>query len=180
MTEELAPASPATTDEYWLEEVRKRAIEAGVHYNAIEFTQPEKTARVLKLLAAEYSVRRISKETGMGHAAIQRLKWTHKETLESRRKELARTYGMAAEAVVALAFKKIEMLEDDEDALANTTLKDIALSGAILTDKAMQLSGMATVTIEHRSGPSIEDAQKAIMAARQKVADNLKEGAIDV
>jgi len=87
---------------------------------------------------------------------------------------------MAAEAVVALAFKKIEMLEDDEAALASTTLKDIALSGAILTDKAMQLSGMATVTIEHRSGPSIEDAQKAIMAARQKVADNLKLGSIDV
>ena len=51
---------------------------------------------------------------------------------------------------------------------------------AILTDKAMALAGMATVTIEHRKGPSIEDAQAAILAARQKIADKSKAVAIDV
>lgn len=180
MNHHLTTPDEEPPDEYWMVAVQERAKESERPGMTVEFKKPKECAMALKMLAANHSVIKISRETGLSTHTVQNLKWRHKETLESRRKELARTYGIAAEATVALAFKKVEMLEDDDALLAQTSLKDIALSGAILTDKAVLLSGMATTVIEHRSGPSIEDAQAAIMAARQKIADRAKAEAIDV
>ena len=164
---------------YWMEQVRQRALDRGA-YNTVEVIKPEKCAMALEGLAHGTPMKRIAAKTGLDIRTVRDLRWRHKETLESRRKDMARRYGQAAEAAMDIGFKKIEMLEDDDEMLAATSLKDIALSSAIFVDKAMQLSGMATVTIEHRSGPSIEDAQKAIIAARQKIADKARDGAIDV
>jgi hypothetical protein len=44
----------------------------------------------------------------------------------------------------------------------------------IAHDKALALSNHATVVIEHRSGPTIEDAMLAIQAARDRVAAKLR------
>jgi len=164
---------------YWMEVVRQESL-AKHDCRSIESLQPQKAAMALEMLARCDSIRKISRATGLSTSTIQQMKWRHAETLETRKKKLARVYGIGAETAMNLTFQKLEMLEDDEDALAQTSLKDIALTTAILTDKAMALSGMATVTIEHRKGPSIEDAQAAITAARAKIAERSRTTAIDV
>ena len=164
---------------YWMEVVAEEAARKHDGH-CVESTKPKQAALALQMLAQSESIRKISKATGLSTSTIQQMKWRHNETLETRKKKLARVYGIGAETAMNLTFQKLEMLEDDEDALSQTSLKDIALTTAILTDKAMALAGMATVTIEHRKGPSIEDAQAAIMAARQKIADKSREVAIDV
>ena len=163
----------------WFEEVRQRA-EKEADVRSLELTEPGKAAMVLEMLSRRDSVLQISKKTGVSRHLIRKLRWRHGETLESRRKEMAQKMAMAAEETTELYFKKIEMMDDDDDMLAQTSLKDLALSNAIFTDKAMQLSGMATAVIEHRRGPSIEDAQAAIAEARARIANRATEHAIEV
>jgi hypothetical protein len=43
----------------------------------------------------------------------------------------------------------------------------------------MQLSGMATAVVEHRQGASIDDAAKMIAEARSRLANKVKERAIE-
>lgn len=176
------PENNAQAPGYWMEQVQQRALDhvQGNQWNQVEFTKPKECAMALEALSRGLPLMQIERLTGITRHALRRLQWRNKETLESRRKEMARKYGQAAEAAMNVGIKKIEMLDDDDEMLAATSLKDIALSSAIFVDKAMQLSGMATVTIEHRKGPSIEDAQAAIMAARQKIADTARLTAIDV
>ena len=162
----------------WFEEVQQRA-EKEADVRSLELTNPGKAAMVLEMLARRDSVLGIHRSTGISRQIIRKLRWRHGETLESRRKEMAQKMAMAAEETTELYFKKIEMLDDDDSLLAETSLKDLALSNAIFTDKAMQLSGMATAVIEHRKGPSIEDAQAAIAEARAKIAQRAQEQAIE-
>jgi hypothetical protein len=49
----------------------------------------------------------------------------------------------------------------------------------ILSDHSAKLSGMAGVVIEHRKGPSIDDAAKAIEEARMRMANKVRESAIE-
>jgi hypothetical protein len=55
----------------------------------------------------------------------------------------------------------------------------LALTVGIMTDKASQLSGMATTVIEHRRGASIDDAAKMIEEARMRVANKAKEVTVE-
>jgi hypothetical protein len=76
-----------------------------------------------------------------------------------------------------LAKKKIHNLSMDDEALAKTPLKDLVIPWAIAQDKGFAALGEATkVVVEHRKGPSIEDAMAAIAEAKAK----LKEQAIEV
>jgi len=65
--------------------------------------------------------------------------------------------------------EKMQRLQADPDKLDDEKLKDIALAIGIVTDKAANLNGMATSVVEHRSGPSIEDAMKFREEVRQRV-----------
>lgn len=162
----------------WHEECLERARENS-DPRCIENQDPERAAKALAMLAAGTPLIQIHRALKMDRSAIRSLRWRHKETLETRRKEFAKKFAMGAEALVDLTFKKIEQIEDDDDMLAATSMKDLALGAAIFTDKAMALSGMASTVIEHRRGPSIEDAQKAIAEARARIANRATEEAIE-
>jgi hypothetical protein len=49
----------------------------------------------------------------------------------------------------------------------------------ILTDKAAQLTGMASSIVEHRKGASLDDAAKMIFDAKARIASKIKEDAIE-
>ena len=147
----LPPESPHQSAIDWHEACRQRAIEVG-DTKCVEFTKPLQAAMALEMLAAGTPGRQIAAKTKLDIHTIRALRWRHSETLETRRKEFSKKFAMGAEALVDLTFKKAEMLDDDDEMLANTSLKDLALGAAIMTDKAMALSGMATAVIEHRKG----------------------------
>ena len=121
----------------------------------------------------------ICKEVGMDLKTIVRLKWQHGDTLDTKRKEFSRSYAQAAEVYTDLLLDKAEQLGSDPEALAKISPEKLALTVGIMTDKAAQLSGMAGVIIEHRKGPSIDDAAQAIAAAKQRIADKIRNQAID-
>jgi hypothetical protein len=71
------------------------------------------------------------------------------------------------------------MLANDPEQLKYVPPDKLALTIGIMTDKASQLMGMATTVVEHRKGPSIDDAAKAIEEARMRMANKVRESAIE-
>ena len=78
-----------------------------------------------------------------------------------------------------MLFQKAEQLADDPDQLKNISPDRLALTVGIMTDKATQLAGMAGVVIEHRKGASIEDAAIMIAQAKARIANKIKDQAIE-
>jgi hypothetical protein len=163
----------------WYDEVRQRQIDAGAGKMSIEFTKPKQCAVALWRMAQGVHQWRIAEETGLNLKTIVNLKWKHHDTLDSRRKEISKSYAHAADAFTELLMEKANQLGTDPAALAKISPEKLALTIGIMTDKAAQLSGMAGVIIEHRKGPSIEDASQAIAAAKARIADKLRATAIE-
>lgn len=173
---------------FWLEEVRKRAesrLAEGISKKqALEFRDPEKAAQALCLLAeGGMTQKAICAELGLYGAELSRLARHHAGSLaaafEHTRKDLAARYLHIAKRSAELMERKIDRLEDSDEQLDAVSIKDIALTIGIVHDKGMAAAGVATTVIEHRSGPSLDDAIKAIAEARAKVANKSTEGAIE-
>ncbi len=147
------------------------AVEAGRgHVNRIEKHKPAESVMALEMLLSGIGADEIRKKTGLGWEAISSLKARHEVALEVRRKQLAADGFEMAEGIRLLAKKKMQMLADDDEALAKVSLKDLVLARAIEQDKSFQALGEAKSVIEHRTGkPSLADAQKAIEEARRSL-----------
>ena len=135
----------------------------------IEVRDPIKCARILERIARGDATRVIMREEDIGHAMIARLKIDHGEAIGKRRELAAVDAEQLAEQYRLIAQDKAEMLAGDEEMLSKVNPKDLALSYGIYRDKASQLRGEATVTIEHKKQVSLEDAKAAIEAARKVV-----------
>lgn len=173
---------------FWLEEVRKRAesrLAEGIsRKQALEFRDPEKAAHALCLLAeGGMTQKAICAKLELYGSELSRLARHHAGSLaaafEHTRKDLAARYLNIAKRSAELMERKIDQLEESEMLLADTSIKDIALTIGIIHDKGMAAAGVATTVIEHRSGPSLDDAMKAIAEAKAKVANKITEGAIE-
>lgn len=162
----------------WFLEVRERA--KSLPRNNIEHYAPNKAALVLYLLAQGARISEIQKKTGVGRDIIRSLEWRHNDTLETKRKEFSMRYAIAAQEYTDLLFERANQLFDDPDSLAKISPEKLAITVGILTDKAAQLTGMATTVVEHRKGASIDDAARIISEAKARIANKIKESAIDV
>ena len=160
-----------------MEEVRQRGKNAPTR--SIERHDPNRTLHILAMLAAGRGIREISRATNTQQAIVRGLEWKFGDTLETKRKEYSQRYAIAAHEYTDLLFMKAERLHDDPEKLDNISPDKLALTAAIMTDKAMQLSGMATSVVEHRKGVSIDDAKKEIEEVRARLAQRTREVAVD-
>ena len=154
---------------FWLDKVMTRIETGKLSPHCLERQNPVKAANVLMMLEERISEIKIQKALGCNNNTTRRIRVDFSETIQERRKEFSRRFAVVSEMATDLMMKKMGMLEEDDEMLANTPLKDLALVAAIATDKGGMLDGMPTVTIEHRKGSSIEDALKLREAARQRL-----------
>ena len=161
----------------WFTEVRARAAER-MQGHCIENTDPEKAAKILWMLSQGVPKLRISNELGVRRETITRLGWTHKDTLETKRKEFSREFAITAELYKDLLIEKFERLAKDPEKLDAISPDKLAVAMGILADKSAQLAGMAGVIIEHRKGVSIDDAMKFQAEIRARIAEKMKAQAI--
>ena len=170
--------------DYWREEVRKRAEAHLAEYpgakRALEIANPEQAAEILYLLARGETWMAIRGKTGIDPASLSRLQRHHIGTLEKYRPILAQRFTQAAARLLDTLDRKIDQIESDDEAMSKTSLKDIAISLGVATDKASHLAGIATTVIEHRTGPTLEDAMSFRESIRQRIAEKAKGEAIDV
>ena len=161
----------------WFLEVKERAkLSPG---NCVEHYAPNKAAMALWLAAQGARITDIQKKTGLGRETIRGLQWRHNDTLETKRKEFSMRYAIAAQDYTDLLFERSQQLFDNPDELAKISPDNIAVTVGILTDKAAQLTGMATTVVEHRKGASLDDAAKMILDAKARIASKIKESAIE-
>ena len=161
----------------WFLEVRERAKLQPT--KTVEHYAPNKAAMALWLAAQGARVSEIQKKTGLGRETIRGLEWRHNDTLETKRKEFSMRYAIAAQDYTDLLFDRAQQLFDNPDELAKISPDRLAVTVGILTDKAAQLTGMATSVVEHRKGASLDDAAKMIFDAKARVANKIKENAIE-
>ena len=158
-------------------EIMKRADESGLPL--IERRNPNAAAAALWMLCQGLPRTRIREQTGLSLACINRLGFRHSDTLESKRKDFAMAYAQAAQTYTDLAMDKAERLMDNPELLDQISPDKLALTVGIFTDKAAQLSGMASAIVEYRKGASVEDAAKVIEEARARIAEKIKSQAIE-
>jgi hypothetical protein len=78
-----------------------------------------------------------------------------------------------------LVGRKISRIGEDDDQLDATSLKDLTIATGIMAQNAATMAGVATTIIEHRTGPTLDEAMKAIEEAKAKIANKAKAGAIE-
>ena len=161
----------------WFLEVKERA--KSLHRNNVEHYAPNKAALALFMLSQGARISEISQRTSLSRDVIRSLEWRHTDTLETKRKEFSMRYAIAAQEYTDLLFERATQLFDDSDSLAKISPEKLAITVGILTDKAAQLTGMATTVVEHRKGASIDDAAKMISEARTRIANKIRESAIE-
>jgi len=161
----------------WFLEVQERAkLSPG---NCVEHYAPNKAAMALWLAAQGARISEIRDKTGLGRETIRGLQWRHNDTLETKRKEFSMRYAIAAQDYTDLLFERSQQLFDNPEELAKISPDKLAVTVGILTDKAAQLTGMASSIVEHRKGASLDDAAKMISEARTRIADKIRERAIE-
>lgn len=161
----------------WFLEVQERArLNPGT---CVEHYAPNKAAMALWLAAQGARISDIQKKTGLGRETIRGLQWRHNDTLETKRKEFSMRYAIAAQDYTDLLFERSQQLFDNPEELAKISPDKLAVTVGILTDKAAQLTGMASSIVEHRKGASLDDAAKMISEARTRIADKIRKGAIE-
>jgi len=161
----------------WFLEVKERAkLNPGT---CVEHYAPNKAAMALWLAAQGARISDIQKKTGLARETIRGLQWRHNDTLETKRKEFSMRYAIAAQDYTDLLFERSQQLFDNPDELAKISPDKLAVTVGILTDKAAQLTGMATTVVEHRKGASLDDAAKMILDAKARIASKIKESAIE-
>jgi len=142
-----------------------------------EMAHPREAVMVLEMIAEGQSRKAIEKKTGIGFCAQIAMKARHEQTLAERRKVLAVEGFELAEGMRVLIKEKMEGMADDPVQLRATPLRDMAIGYGIFQDKAFCALGEHTgrVIVEHRMGPSIEDAQAAIAEMREELRNKSTE-----
>lgn len=146
---------------------------------SMEKRNPQLVAKILWMMSLGKSRLAITRETGVTMPILRRLLEENHKTVEEKRKELAGIYSSEAQRYIGLLQKKADLLEDDDEALKNTPPDKLAVVIGILTDHYNKLTGNNTITIEHKKGASIEDAQKWQDELRAKLAQRAKESSLE-
>jgi len=184
MTEQLATIDDAALD-YWRTVVADRAqavLAKGVtKARALEVVHPERAAMALYLLNEFPDMGRaqIAKRVNVARHDLDRLAYNNAMKLEDARPELAAKFTKNASDIADLVGRKIARISEDDEQLDQTSLKDLTIAMGISAQNAATMAGVATTIIEHRTGPTLDDAMKAIEEAKAKVAEKLKGDAIE-
>lgn len=145
----------------------------------MERVRPATAALILWRLAQGISMKRITEETGVCRKSIRQLQLRLNQPLSEQKVRFAALYAQAASEYTELLFEKADRLWENPEQLDSISPDRLAVTVGIMTDHASRLSGMASSVIEHRTGASIEDAAKMIEDAKKRVAEKLRENAIE-
>jgi len=162
--------SPVDFDQI-VKEAQDTAVQIGVgaKTNSIEFMDPENTAKALTMFAQGAAYRKVEAETGLSRHTLIRLKYDHTANIEKMKPYFARRFAIMADLGMDLLQEKFDRLYEDPSRLDEISPDRLAVTVGVMTDKAAQLAGMASVTIEHRKGASIEEALEFQKAVRERI-----------
>jgi len=175
MSAPVFPKKPESPVDYHkiVDEAQERARELGTaqgsNLNSVEFYDPVNTAKALTLFAQSFPYSRVEEETGLSRHTLIRLKFDHTANIEKMKPYFARQFAVLADVASDLLMQKFDRLYENPEQLDMISPDRLAVTIGVMTDKAAQLAGMASVTIEHRKGASIEEALEFQKAVRERI-----------
>lgn len=185
MNEALTTIDDAALD-HWRAVVADRAAQVlskGVtKARALEVTQPERAAMALYLLNEFPDMPRaqVAKRVNVSRIDLDRLAYHNAMKLEDARPELAAKFTENASKIADLVGRKIARISEDDEQLDQTSLKDLTIAMGISAQNAATMAGVPNTVIEHRSGPTLEDAMQFRDEIRARLAEKAKAESIDV
>lgn len=134
----------------------------------LEYRNPKLAVQVLEMVCNGSSYRQVELATGVTFDQLMFLRGRHAMAIEKRRQQLALDGFELAEGVRMLAKEKIVKLADNPKQLANTSLRDLAVSYGIFHDKGLLAAEGNRTIVEHKPKLlTLEDAAAAIDEARK-------------
>ena len=124
--------------------------------------------------------REVARRANVARQDLDRLAYHNAMKLEDARPELAAKFTENASKLADMVGRKIARISEDDDQLDATSLKDLTIAMGISAQNAATMAGVPTTVIEHRSGPTLEDAMQFREEIRARLAAKAKEEAVDV
>ena len=149
----------------------------------IEKKNPQMAVEILEGLARGATGRQLAAKYQIDLGTIQRMARRHRETITDVKELIAGHAYMDLQRGRAILNQKWDMMEDDPEQIAKTNVRDLVQSVSMLGEGYMAAIGENKVVIEHRTGPSVSDAQAAILLAKERAKAKIEEAkrnAIDV
>jgi ElaB/YqjD/DUF883 family membrane-anchored ribosome-binding protein len=168
-------------DDDGLKELRKKVVKsvasvARVSAQTIEAKDPQLAIKILETLSLTGSIKKTEKECGVSREALKRMCRAHKEIIGDWREYAAGEAFLLKERVQSLLHKKMDSMEDDEEQIKKTNLRDFAHAASMLGESyfvAMGEGPKAAVTVN--LGPTVEDVAKHLQEIREKIQRQMAE-----
>jgi len=168
-------------NEEGMKELRKRVVKsvaavARVSAQTIEAKDPKLAIKILETLSLTGSIKKTEKECGVSREALKRMCKAHKEIIGDWREWAAGEAFLLKERVQALMHKKMDLMEDDEEQVKKTNLRDFAQAASMMSENYLVAMGegpKAAVTVN--LGPTVEDVAKHLQEIREKIQRQMAE-----
>jgi hypothetical protein len=156
--------------------VKSVAAVARENAQTIEAKDPQLAIKVLETLSLTGSVKKTEKECGVSREALKRMCRAHKEVIGDWREYAAGEAFLLKERVQALMHKKMDLMEDDEEQVKKTNLRDFAHAASMLSENYLVAMGEGPKTaVTVNMGPTVEDVAKHLQEIREKISRQMAE-----
>lgn len=158
-----------------MKELRKKVVKsvaavARVSAQTIEAKDPKLAIKVLETLSLTGSIRKTEKECNVSREALKRMCKAHKEVIGDWREYAAGEAFLLKERVQALMHKKMDLMEDDEEQVKKTNLRDFAQAASMMGENYLVAMGEGPKTnVTVNVGPTVEDMAKHLAELREKI-----------
>lgn len=158
-----------------IKELRKKVVKsvaavARVSAQTIEAKDPKLAIKVLETLSLTGSLRKTEKECGVSREALKRMCKAHKEVIGDWREYAAGEAFLLKERVQALMHKKMDLMEDDEEQVKKTNLRDFAQAASMMGENYLVAMGEGPKTnVTVNVGPTVEDMAKHLAELKEKI-----------
>lgn len=151
---------------------RSIAEVGGKDHRMIENIQPEKARDVIEFIAMGGRMRDVVSKFSIDAKTVRRIHSDHREVITMFREYNAGESFLLKQRTQALMHKKLDMMEDDDEQVKKTNLRDIAQAASMMGESYMNAMGegpKAGITVN--VGPSLEDVQRHFAELRAKIEE---------
>lgn len=142
----------------------------GATNRLIEKNDPKLALQIIEEYSNTGSPRHVSQKFGVDKMTVQRIARDHKEVIGTWREYAAGEAFLLKARSQALLHRKFDMMEDDEEQVKKTNIRDIAQAVSLMSEGYQNSIGegpKAGITVN--VGPTFEDVQRHLEELRAKI-----------
>lgn len=136
----------------------------------LEKVDPKLALKIIEEYSNTGSPRKVSAKFGVDRKTVQRIARDHREVIGTWREYAAGEAFLLKARSQALLHRKFDMMEDDEEQVKKTNIRDIAQAVSLISESYQNSIGEGPKTgVTVNVGPTIEDVQRHFEELREKL-----------